>query len=106
MKRFLTAFAIAALCVPQVVSAQGDASVEVDLESKEYKFVACVNEKDQSLLYAMRDAESPEGFQEAAGKAFAMCPMDGADSFSMKKFFDAIASFIGKPTYDDAESQD
>jgi len=103
------AHSILALCLiasPLAAQAQGDATVEVDRESQEYKFIACVNEKDRSLLYAMRDAESTEAFEEAAAKAFEICGAEGAESFSMKSFFDAIASFIGKPEYDDAEFDD
>ena len=105
MKLLRTIVIASLLASPAAILAQGDDTVEVDRESQEYKCVACVNEKDQSLLYAMRDADGPEGFQEAAGKAFALCPDLAADGFSMKKFFDAVASFIGKPTYDDAEDE-
>ena len=101
MMRWLWLLPLSLLAAP--VSLHAGAAA-VDRESEEYRFVACVDEKDRSLLYAMRDADGPEGFQAAAKKAFGLCEMAPTESFSMKRLFDAIASFIGKPEYDDAGS--
>ena len=106
MKLLIASLALTVVAAPVLAQVEDEYEIQVDYDSKEYKFASCVNERDQSLLYAMRDAASVEAFQEAAAKAYALCEVDMSESFSMGKFFNAVASFIGKPTYEDAESQD
>ena len=104
MRRARWILPLCLLATPPALHAEADDATVVDRESEEYRFVACVNEKDPSLLYAMRDADGTEGFEAAAKQAFGLCEMAPTASFSMKRLFDAIASFIGKPEYDDAGS--
>jgi hypothetical protein len=98
-------FALCLIAAPLSLHAEAHDTAALDRESDEYRFVACVHEKDRSLLYAMRDADGPKGFEAAAKEAFGLCEMAPSESFSMKRLFDAIASFIGKPEYEDAGSK-
>ena len=63
-------------------AAAADNSESVDQDSHEYKFAACVNERDRSLLYAMRDASDAAAFEAAIAKAAALCEIDQSTSFS------------------------
>ena len=83
------------LAMPLPVLAQADQA-----EAIEDALVQCIFEKEPELLYAMRDAEGPEGFSAAFRRGVEICEFPERQ-YSMARFFDAVNARIGKPNYED-----